>query len=233
MQCLQEGHREVVGRHGPGETELLTEQRGQQLGVCSCRHPVGVGVGVHHRARAGSQRHLERRQDHVGQLPRAHPYRGEVARRAGGRVAQEVLQRRHDANAFESAHVCATDKTDQERVLAEGLLDSAPAEVADHVEDGSQALVHPEAAHRRSDLRRHPLDESGVEGSRPAEGRGIDGGAPGRQPGEALLVGDGRDAEPVGRHHVALPLSKDAHSLARAREARCRRCGSAGRVRRR
>ena len=46
-------------------------------------------------------------------------------------------------------------------------------------------------------------------------GDGIDGGPPDGEAGEALLVGQRRDAEPVGRHHVALPLGQDPQAVGR------------------
>ena len=95
VQGLQEGDGEVVGGDGPGEPELVAQQGRQQRRVGGGRDAVDVGVGVHHRPGAGSQRHLERRQDDVGELARPDRHRREVAGRARGGVAEEVLERRH------------------------------------------------------------------------------------------------------------------------------------------
>ena len=76
---LQERHREVVGDHGPGEAGHTAEPVGQQRRVRGGRHAVQVGVGGHDRPRARAQRHLERRQEHVGHLPRADGDRRHVA----------------------------------------------------------------------------------------------------------------------------------------------------------
>ena len=62
------------------------------------RHAVDVGVGVHHRAGAAlAYGHLERRQQHVGDLSRPGRHRREVAAGAGRGVADEVLESRDDA----------------------------------------------------------------------------------------------------------------------------------------
>ena len=55
-----------------------------------------------------------------------------------------------------------------------------------------------------ADLRAHPLDQLRVEARPPAQRRRVHGRLPGGQPGQALLVHHGRDAEPPGRHDLAL-----------------------------
>ena len=68
------------------------------------RDAVEVGVRVHHRAHAAlADRHLERRQQHVGELARSDRDRREVAPALRGRVADEVLERRDDAGGLEPA----------------------------------------------------------------------------------------------------------------------------------
>ena len=91
--------------------------------------------------------HLERREQHVGELARADRDGGEVAARLRGGVADEVLERRDDARRLEAAHVGGADRADEVRVFADGLLDAAPACVAHDVEHGSEALVHADRAH--------------------------------------------------------------------------------------
>ena len=147
VQGVQEPDREVVGDDRAGEAVAVPEQVGEQGGVGRHRDPVQVGVGVHHRPGAGPQRHLERGQQHVGQFARADGDRGHVPRAARGRVAGEVLQRGHDARRLQAADVAAADRADQVGVLADGLLGPPPAQVAHHVEDRRQALVHAEPAH--------------------------------------------------------------------------------------
>ena len=128
----------------------------------------------------------------------------EVASAAGGGVAGEVLERGHDAGALQAPHVRGADRADQVRVLADRLLGAAPAVVAGHVEHRGEALVDAGGAHRPADPAGHLLDQVGVEGRAPAQRGRVDGGPPGREAGEALLVHLRRDAEPAGRHDLRL-----------------------------
>ncbi len=114
---------------------------------------------------------------------------------AGGGVAGKVLERGDDAAALQTPHVCRPEHRDEVRVLPHGLLDPAPPVVTDDVEDRGESLVHPEGRHVPADRAGHPLDEIGVEGGAPGDGRRVDGGPEGGETGEALLVHDRRDAE--------------------------------------
>ncbi len=115
-----------------------------------------------------------------------------------------MLEGGDDPGRLEPAHVGGADGGHQVGVLAEGLLDAAPAQVAGDVQDGGEPLVDAEPAHGPADARGHALDEAGVEGGAPGRRDRVDGGPPGGQAGQALLVCDGRDAEPVGGHDLAL-----------------------------
>ena len=225
VQRLEEGDREVVGGDGAGEPETVAQQVGEHRGVGRGRHSVEVVVGVHHRPDAGPDRHLERRHHHVHQLARSHRHRCEVARGPRRGVAREVLDGRNHARALDATDVGAADEAHEERILAHRLLDPAPAQVSHHVEDRGHALVDAEQAHGLPDLRTHPLDETGVEGGRPAQGRGEDRGPPRGQAGEDLLVHLGRDAEPVRGHHRTLALGQGAHPLPRLDGRRAERPG--------
>ena len=196
VQQVQERDREVVGDDRAGEAPLLAQQLGEQAAVSGARHAVEVGVGVHDAARpALADGHLERRQQHVGELARPHRDGREVAPGARGGVADEVLERRDDAARLEPAHVGAADGGDEIRVFADGLLDATPAGVAHDVEHGGEALVDAHRAHVVADAPRHPLDEPRVEARAPREGHGVRGRAPGGEAGKTLLVRDGGDAE--------------------------------------
>lgn len=205
VQQLQEGDAEVVGDDGALEAPGVPEEFGEQVRVRRRRDAVDVVVGTHHRARTAlAHGHLERRQDDVGKLARSHADRGEIAAGPGGGVPSEVLESRHDPGRLQSLHIAGGDGTDQVGVLADGLLDPSPAGVAHHVEHRGQALVHADGAHVPADGRRHGAHQPRVEGGAPGERHRIGGGAPGGEAGQALLVGQGRDAEAVGRDDPAL-----------------------------
>ena len=208
MLGLQERDRVVVRDDQAVETELVPQQRGQQFAVARHRNPVDVGVGRHHRPRPAPDRHLERHQEHVGELAAADGHRRQVAGRPGGRIAGEVLQRGLDAGRLQPAHVRGADRTDQVGVLADGLLHPSPARVPGHVEDRRQALVNADLPHAGADGRGHLADQPGIEGRAPGQRRREDGGRPGGESGQALLVRDGRDAEPARRDDLRLQLAQ-------------------------
>ena len=162
------------------------------------RDAVELGVGVHDRPRAAvADRHLERRQDHVGELARPDRDGCQVASGAAGRVPREVLQGGDDARALEPPDVGGADGADEVRVLTDRLLGATPAVVARHVEHGCEPLVHARGPHRGADPGGHLLDQLGVEARAPGQRHRVGGGAPGGEPREALLVHEGGDAPPV------------------------------------
>ena len=100
------------------------------------------------------------------------------------------------ARPLQPAHVGRADRADEVRVLADALVDPAPAGVADDVEHRGQALVDAELLHRAADGRGHLLDELGVERGAPRERRREGRRLPRCQSGQALLVHQRRDAQP-------------------------------------
>ena len=174
-------------------------------GLAPGRDAVDVGVGVHHRPDSAERDgRLERGQDDVAQLARAHRHRPVVACGTRRGVAGEVLQGRDHAGRLEALHVGGAQRGHEVGVLADGLLDPSPSVVAHHVEHGGEALVHPERGHVAADRRGHPAHQVGVPGRAPRDGGGIDRGAVRREAGQALLVHEGGDAEPGGSHDDAL-----------------------------
>ena len=205
MQGVQEADREVVRDHRPREPPGIPQQPGQQGRVGRHRDPVHVGVGVHHRPDAAlPHRHLEGSRHHVEELPRAHRDRRQIPSGTRGGVADEVLQSGDHPGGFEPPDVRRRDPSDQVGILADGLLDPAPAQVAHHVQDGGQPLVNAKRRHVGPDPPSHPLDQIGVESSPPAQRNRIGGRLPGGEPGQALLVGDRRQAQPALSHDPAL-----------------------------
>ncbi len=211
----QERDRPVVRDDRAGEAPLVSQHLGEQPRVGAGRDTVDVGVGVHHRADATEpDSHLERRQHHVDQLPAAHPDRAVVAGAPRGRVAGEMLQGGDDATLLQTTDVRRTDHRDQVGVLADGLLDPPPPVVTHHVEHGGEPLVHAERGHVPPDRGRHPLDQLRVERGAPRDRGRVDGRAQRGEAGQALLVHQGRDAEP-GRHHDALLTDQLGGALGR------------------
>ncbi|GAB4005134.1 hypothetical protein GCM10029992_52080 [Glycomyces albus] len=108
-----------------------------------------------------------------------------------------MLEGGDDAALLEAGDVGGADRSGQIGVLTDGLLGAAPAGVGDHVEDRGESLVDADLAHARPDAAGHLPHQVGVEGGAPGERRGEDRRAVGHETGQALLVDQGRDAEPV------------------------------------
>ena len=193
---LQERDREVVGDDDAVEAPPFAQERRQVLGVRRHRHAVDVVVGVHHRPRTALEdRHLERGQERVRDLPRTGAHRGVVAAGPGAGVADEVLERGVHPRLLQTPHVGRADGADEVGVLADALVDAAPARVPHHVEDRRQPLVDAQLPHRVADRARGVVHELGVERRTPGERRRVRGGLPRGEAGEALLVHERRDAQ--------------------------------------
>jgi hypothetical protein len=83
-----------------------------------------------------------------------------------------MLEGRHHTGALELADVGGADDSDEVRILADALLGTAPPVVADHVEDGCEALVDADRPHARSDRGGHLTDQVRIEGRPHASGHG-------------------------------------------------------------
>jgi hypothetical protein len=193
---LEERDREVVGDDDAVESPPLAQNSREVLGARRHRNAVDVGVRVHQRpCTALEDRHLERREEDVGDLAGARAHRRMVAARPGARVTDEVLQRGVHTGLLQAEHVGGADRADQVRVLADALVHAAPARVANDVEDRGEALVDAELPHGVADRARSLLDQVGVERRTPRERRRERGGLPRGEAGEALLVDEGGDAK--------------------------------------
>ncbi len=92
--------------------------------------------------------------------------------------------------------------------------------------------MHAERGHVAADRRGHPLDELGVEGGPPGDGRRVDGRAERGEAGQALLVHDGRDAAAECRRATACCWrTTSAAPSAGLEPARSRTRGSGARAR--
>ena len=74
----------------------------------------------------------------------------------------------------------------------------------------------------------HLLDQAGVEAGPPGQRHRVDRRGPGGEPGQALVVGEGRDAEPAGRHDRPAAAGPAPPRPGGRSSAGCRRAGSAG-----
>ena len=212
----EERHRPVVGDDGAGEPPLVAQQLGEQPGSAAGGHAVDLGVGVHHRAGAAQrERHLERRQDDVQQLAAAHRHGAVVAAAREAEYPAKCLSVAMTPALCRPRTYAGAERADQVRVLADGLLDAAPAVVADHVQHRGEPLVHADA---RPCPGRSPRPSrstsSGSKVAPQASGR-VDGRAPGGEPGQALLVDERRDAEPAGAHTIRCCRTSSARALGR------------------
>jgi hypothetical protein len=194
---LEERDREVVRDDRAVEAEPVAEQVGEQLAVRRDGHPVDLGVRVHHApGTAVAQRHLERRQVHVGHLAGSGVHGRVVPPRLRRRVPEEVLQGRVDPGGLQPAHVRGAHGADQVGVLGDALVDPPPTRVPDDVEDRREALVDAELPHRGTDRGADLLDELRVERRAPRQRRRERRGLPRGEAGQALLVHERGDPEP-------------------------------------
>ena len=192
---------DVVGRDDAVEAPLIAQDRAEELGRGVARDPVDVAVGGHHRGETREpDRRLEREQLLVAQLARpdmggrhVHPALGQAVPDhvlAGRRdaVGQRVALQRHDVRAAQLGR--------EIRVLAVRLLDATPARIAPDVEDRAQGMSCAGHQHPPADGRGDLADERSVERGGGADRLLEARRGPRQQPVQALLVDDGRDAEP-------------------------------------
>ena len=214
VEDVEERDAEVVGDDDAIEAPAVAEQAGEEVAVGRDGEPVDLDVGVHDAPRARVlHRHLKGRQHDVSEFAAPHAHRPEVAPCARGGVAHEVLERRVDARALEAANKGAAHGADEVGVLADAFVYASPARVTDDVENGREALMDPEGAHRLADGGGHLLDRFGVEGRAPRQGRGEGRGLPGRETRQALLVNDRRDSQPGLRDETPLELPEPCGAL--------------------
>ena len=161
---FKECHGEIVGDDNAVEAEFLPQHSGEVIGIRGHRHAVDVGVGIHHRPRAPVEdRHLERWEKDVRDLPRPRADGRVIASGPGRGVAEEMLERRMHSRGLEPANIGGADGTDEVRVLPDAFVDAPPAGIANDIEHRGEALVDAELLHRVADRPRHLLDERRIE----------------------------------------------------------------------
>ena len=209
MVRLQLPDREVVRDHVAVEPPLLAQDPGEELAIGRADDAVDLVVRVHHGADAADPNGcLERMEVHLPQLPRRDAGRRPVHPAVRGAVPDEVLRRRDHAVAqrlaLQPLHERDAHPGDEIRILAERLLGAAPARIAAHVEDGSEAVVRADRAHLAADRLGQRPGERRVPGARKADRLREDRRVARHQPGADLLVDDRGDAEPGLLDEVAL-----------------------------
>ena len=209
-----------VGHQRAGEAPLALEHVVEQPLVRGDGHAVDRLVAEHEGAAAGPDGPLERGQEPRAQLARAEIGLAGVASAQGLGVAREVLGvRQHGGRVAEAltlvaAHHRRAQLADQVRVLAERLVDPAPAQVPGDAQHRGERPVDP----GRRDLDRgrtgDPLEQRGIPGAGHAELGREDGRArPERVAVDAVVGGQQRNAEPC-------PLGQFHGLRHRARESR-------------
>ncbi len=142
----------------------------------------------------------------------------------GGAVADEVLRGRDDARcdvvALEAAHERDAHAPDEIRILAERLLEAAPARIAADVENGPETLMHARGAHLRPDRVGQRFDERGLPRAGEPDRLREDRRVARHQPGADLLVHDGGNTEPRVVDQMALERVRELGRLLRSQAAR-------------
>jgi hypothetical protein len=230
VKALEKPHREIVGDHDAGESELAAQKVVEDRGRARAGEPIDLVVGVHDRRQPGlANRRSEGARIDLTQLPRTEVNRGVIHSSLGEAVAKKVLRGGRDTGrevlALESPHVGDTDSAHQVRILAIGLLDPTPARIPRDVEHRSQGLVGPDRAHLSPDHRGSLLDDLRIPAAREPDCLGELSGVAGHEPGGALLVHDRGNAETrVGRDPV-LDLVRKGGDLGRTQAGGPRNAG--------
>ena len=178
----------------------------EQPGICVARHAVDLVVRRHQRPDAGARYHLfERREENLPQLALGDLRRAGVGAAFRLPVAGHVLERgehfavgQHaiDAVALQALHRSDAHLTDEIGILAESLLDAAPAGVARHVDHGREhELRTPRANLARGD-RVHRAYELAVPGRGERDRLGEAGRTGSLVTVQSFFVEQDRNAEP-------------------------------------
>ena len=203
----------VVRDDDAAEAPLALQHVVQQPVVHVRRHAVDLVVAGHDREGAGLlDRALERPQELGPELALADQRRRGVDAGLVRAVAGEVLQRREDlaraerqAAALVAADGGDAELADQERILAVGLFDAAPARIARQVDD-----------RRQHDLAAAGPRFLGGDGHRALDQR--------RVPGRAEARAAPGSASPAGRRSRAAP----PRGTSRGCRAACSRAPTSG-----
>jgi hypothetical protein len=164
------------------------------------RHAIELGVGGHHRPESGEpDGRFEGTGVDVVELARPDGGGGHVLPGVGHRVAEEVLGAgQHALAQVFSLHAAREGDAhggDEVRILAVGLVDSAPAGIAGDVHDGRQRAEQTHGAHLAPHDVRHLLHGIGVPRRRQPDRGGKVRKAARHHAVQSLVVEDRRDPE--------------------------------------
>ena len=192
-----------VGDERARPAPLAAQHLVEQPAVDDDRYAVGRLVADHERPRPLTGDPLERRQEPRAQLATGDVRLGRVAPALRLGVPREVLGAREDRRrVVEAVALVAADHrgrelTEEERVLAEGLVHPAPAQVTGEADDGRERPVQAGGRDLDGGDARHRLGRLGVPRRRDAELGGEDRRpAPERVPVDGVVRDEQRDAQP-------------------------------------
>ena len=198
-----------VGDERPGVAPLAAQHVAQQPVVDRDRDAVHRLVAEHERPATFSCHAFEGRQEPRPELSSGDVGFAGVAPALGLGVPREVLGGRQDRGrvvqtvTLVAAHHRRRELAQQVRVLAERLVDPAPAQVPRYAENRREGPVHPGSRDLDSGGPSDALDEVGVPARRHAElGREDRGALEERVPVDAVLTHQQRDAQPGARRQL-------------------------------
>ena len=222
-----------VRDEGAGVAPLAAQHFAEQPVVDGDRHAVGGLVAEHEGAASLACDPFERREEPGAELPVRDVRLAGVAPALRLGVAGEVLRGGEDRRrvlepvALIAAHHRRAELADEERVLAERLVDAAPAEVAGDAQHGGEGPVDAGGRHLDGGGPRDLLDELRIPGGGHAElGREDRRPLPEGVAVDAVLADQERDAE---TRAVASARARGARAPARRAGSTRRACAAPGR----
>ena len=208
VESLEPVDRTPVRIDEPAESQLSAQNIGHVVARTRYGHAVEGAVTAHHRQRVGLGDHAgEGIEVEVAQfaLTAAHLSAVQSARRRS--VRHEVFGHAGDAVFLVSPDEPDTHFGDQIGVLAEGLLDTAPAQFAGDIEHGREDLVKPHGRSLAAAGIGHAFDQRRVERTALRNGVRKERGTVLEHPLNALDAGQRGNSETRLGKHILLQLA--------------------------
>ena len=240
------GNRAIVAHHRAVEMPFAAQNVAQQPYILMARYPVYLIIAGHDGGDAGALHHrAEGREEILAQFALADRRGRDILAALRLAMPGHVLERRHHlvgadlpALALQAQHRRDAHFAAQIGILAERLLDPAPARIAGDVHHRRQRQMHAPRPHLAGDHRLHLAHQRAVETAGHAD-RHREHGRVGRHIAvQRLLVKQHRNAEPRLLHRPCLHRFDEGDRVpgrapARADPARLRRSiGRAAPIRR-